>query len=204
MKTTQLKRNSTVKEFRKQKLIENRPKISHEPQSVADYKVGKKKNKKKKGLKKRFRDLSQGNQVLYKGSKGFDVIKKYRLKRRQESCQLREKSLGRNQIHGSVRSRNGGSDGFFSSIRSCSSDCNSVIKSKRSQSTKKSKAGFFTRNKLNAKFKAISEARKLRLQNTLNKVMKIHAHHAEGVDFSRKSSHAHYESANQSSTNKRP
>jgi hypothetical protein len=124
MKVNQLKRNSTVKEFRKQKLIDSKPKVSHEPQSVIDHKMMKKKNKKSKGkgFKKRLRDLSQGNQIVYKGTKGFHIIKKYRYKRRQESCQQREKSLGRNQFHGSVRSRNKSSDGFFSSIRSCSSD----------------------------------------------------------------------------------
>lgn len=86
-----MKRNSTVKEFRKQKLIDAHPHLNHEPQSVVECISQKTKGKKKKGKKrgrkrsKRFRDLSQGNQIKYKGRRGFEIIKKYRDKRRNES-----------------------------------------------------------------------------------------------------------------------
>lgn len=54
----------------------------------------KKHKKKSHKRKQRFRDLSKGNDVIYKGTKGFHLIKKYRNKRRHESRQYRQLSLG--------------------------------------------------------------------------------------------------------------
>jgi hypothetical protein len=163
-----MKRNSTVKEFRKQKLIETQEKLGEEQSKKT------KKGKRKHKRIKKFRDLSSGNQVTYKGKRGYAFIKKYHDKRRVESGNLRDK-VGPAGFKGSVRSRNKSSDGYFSSIRSFSSDCNSALKSKKSKYIKRSNTGFFTRNKLNAKYKAIKEAKRIKLQSTLNKVMKVHA-----------------------------
>lgn len=201
-----MKRNSTVKELRKQQLIENkiRPIQEHacNGEKIKNNKSKSRKGKRKNKRSKRFRDLSIGNQIIYKGKRGYALIKKYHEKRRNESSNYRSGSLGPAGFKGSVRSRNKSSEGFFSSIQSCSSDCNSISKSK---STKRSKAGFFTRNKLNEKHKAITEAKRMKLQNTLNKVMKIHACHVEPNHLSRKSSNGLCESVhltNQSSNNR--
>jgi hypothetical protein len=169
-----MKRNSTVKEFRKQKLIETQEKLGEEPEFIVEQSKKTKKGKRKHKRIKKFRDLSSGNQVTYKGKRGYAFIKKYHDKRRNESGNLRDK-VGPAGLKGSVRSRNKSSDGYFSSIKSFSSDCNSAVKSKKSKSIKKSNTGFFTRNKLNAKYKAIKEAKRIKLQSTLNKVMKVHA-----------------------------
>jgi hypothetical protein len=115
-----LKRTSTVKEIRKKKLMEAHPRVTHQTQSVADARVvGKKKTRRRKNAQsKRCRDLSLGNQVKYKGSKGFDVIKKYRNKRRGESALYRDQNLGSSKVSESVRSRNKSCEGFFDSVRS--------------------------------------------------------------------------------------
>jgi len=139
--------------------------------------------RKRKGTnKKKYRELSIGNQIMYKGRRGFDLIKKYRHKRRIESCKYREESIGNRNFNRS-RSRNGSQDQFYETYQSCSSEYRSQS---RSKSSKRSKTGLYTRNKLNEKYKAITEAKKLRMQNTLNKVMRTHENHAEPHNFSRK------------------
>lgn len=205
--TNFLKRNSTVKEIRKQKLIGTKNKLTHEPQSVADeefVRIHKKRRHRNKNRAKKFRQLSRGNQVFYKGPRGFELIKKYRHRRRNESCQYRQSSLNPSGFFGSVRSRNKSSEGFLSSARSCSSGCNSAKRSNNANLIRNKQPGFFTRNKLNAKYRAISEAKKMRLQRTLNKIMKIHANHADVDHLSPKSSTALCESINQSSNIKEP
>lgn len=205
--TNFLKRNSTVKEIRKQKLIGTHNKVTNEPQSVADeafVRSHKRRKYRTKNRTKKFRQLSRGNQVVYKGPRGFELIKKYRNKRRNESCQYRQSSLNPSGFYSSVRSRNKSSEGFLSSARSCSSGCNSAKRSNNANLIRSKQPGFFTRNKLNAKYRAISEAKKMRLQRTLNKIMKIHANHADIEHLSPKSSTALCESINQFSNNKEP
>ena len=150
---------------------------------------GRKKNKTKVRPKK-FRHLSRGNAVVYRGTKGFELIKKYRSQRRNESYQMRQQSLGSVGLHGTIRSRNKSSDGFFSTLRSWSSDAKSTqTKEKNGAKISKIKGGFYTRNKLNEKYKAINEARKKRLQKSLNKLMRLHANHHElNAPLSRQSS----------------
>ena len=164
------------------------------PESETTKKNGKSKHKRKNKTKvrpKKYRDLSRGNAVVYKGVKGFNLIKKYRSQRRNESYQLRQQSLGSVGLHGTIRSRNKSSEGFFSTLRSWSSDARSAQTKEKNggKAPKTMKGGFYTRNKLNEKFKAINEARKKRLQKSLNKLMKFHVNHLElNVPLSRQSS----------------
>lgn len=149
---------------------------------------------------------------MYKGTKGFEFIKKYRSRRRHESRQYRQSSLGAmgkiykiQYLIGSVRSRNKSSDGFFTTFRSCSSDVQSIGSKERKNTNfvKGSATGFFTRNRLNAKYMEITQAKKQRLQKSLNKVMQLHVGHADFSNpLSRKSSHTPCESVLVSSQNK--
>ncbi|CAI2383570.1 unnamed protein product [Moneuplotes crassus] len=162
-------------------------------------KVKKQKKLKRNGRRKnrtrskKFRELSSRGQFKYRGRTGFALIKKYRSKRRIESLKLRENSLGQRKIDGSSRSRNCSEEGFFETIKSQSSDCPSIP---RSKSSKKSMPGIYTSKKLNEKFRQIKEAKNRRIQNTMQKIMKIHAHHDDQNQLSRKSSNAFCESVN--------